>query len=201
MSVVSRPPVGVRIFAMPKSSNFGHAFRRDQDVAGLEIAMNHQVLVRVVNRSADGQKQFKPASNGERMDFAVGIDGRSLDQLHHEIGNAVVGGAAIEQARDVGMIETGKDLPFMAKAFKNELRESNSATHQLDRNFPVKFAISANRAIDLAHATVADFLEDVVGTNTPAGALSPRSFEARQDAAMAGSRRKLLSACRIRAQQ
>ena len=41
--------------AMPKSK-LG-SIGADQDVAGLEIAMNHEVLVRIVNRFADGAKQ------------------------------------------------------------------------------------------------------------------------------------------------
>ena len=38
--------------AIPKSSSLGTPFRAHQNVAGLDIAMHHQVLMRVLHRGA-----------------------------------------------------------------------------------------------------------------------------------------------------
>jgi hypothetical protein len=65
-----------------------HAIGGDQDVAGLEIAVNHQVLVRVVHGGANRQKELEPLLDGERTDRAVGVDGRAFDQFHHQVGDA-----------------------------------------------------------------------------------------------------------------
>ena len=56
------------------------------------------------------------------MRVAVLVDGRAFDQLHHEVRNAFVGGAAVQQAGDVGMIEAGKNLALVTEAFENRGR-------------------------------------------------------------------------------
>ena len=38
---------------MPKSRSFGRAVRRDEDVPGLEVAVDDEVLVRELDRRAD----------------------------------------------------------------------------------------------------------------------------------------------------
>src|SRR6478672_3224317 len=126
-------------FCDAEVEQLGHAIWRDQDVAGLEIAMNDQVLVRVMNGCAHVPKEFETLSSRELMTLAIAVDWHAIDQLHDEVRNTVVSGAAVKQASDIGMIESSEDLPFMAKALKNELR-IESTTHQLDRNFPIKFA-------------------------------------------------------------
>ena len=40
----------------------------------------------------------------------------ALHVLHHQVGLAVVGGAAVEERGDVGMLEARQDLPLLPEA-------------------------------------------------------------------------------------
>ena len=44
---------------------------------------------------------------------------RCLDQLHDEVRSPVATRSAVEQARDVGVLQTGEDLTFGVKAMQN----------------------------------------------------------------------------------
>ena len=50
------------------------------------------------------------------MLLGVTIDPMAFDVLHHEVGDAVFGGPAVEQAGDVRVFERSKNLPFMLEA-------------------------------------------------------------------------------------
>jgi len=63
-----------------------------------------------------------------------------LDQLHHEVGPAVGGLAAVEQARDAGMVEAGEDLPFASEAAQ-DLRRVHAALDQLQGDAPLEAAV------------------------------------------------------------
>ena len=56
---------------MPKSSSFGSAFRGDENVGWLQIAMDDQVLMRIADGGADLAKELEPLTNVEPMRFAV----------------------------------------------------------------------------------------------------------------------------------
>src|SRR5205085_1967968 len=93
-----------------------HAFRGDENVARLEVAMDDEVLMRVVHRAADHAKQLQALGGCKFARLAVLVYGLALDVFHDEVWQAVGGRAAVEQAGDVRMIEAGKDLAFVAKA-------------------------------------------------------------------------------------
>ena len=102
---------------MPKSSSLGVAVGVDQDVAGLEIAVDHQVPVRVLHRGADLAEQRDALARAEsraprtrrrwrcpRRTPSPGTAGR----------RSVA--AAVEQAGDVGMLQRGQDLALVPEA-------------------------------------------------------------------------------------
>lgn len=64
----------------------GGAVFRDQDVAGLEIAVDDQVLVRGVDRRADLAEELQTLADRQPMILAVAIDALALDVLHHDVG-------------------------------------------------------------------------------------------------------------------
>ena len=77
------------------------------------------------------------------------VERESVDPVHHEIGPAVFGDAAVEQPRDAGMIEPRQGLAF-------EREQSGQVValgaDQLDRDAHLEGAVGALGAIDLAHA-------------------------------------------------
>ena len=71
--------------------------------------MNHQALMRVLHGRADLRERPQALGDRERCaprnTASIAI---AVDQFHHEVGHAVFGRAAIEQARDVGMISEAR---------------------------------------------------------------------------------------------
>ena len=58
---------------------------------------------------------------------AVPVDRLALDELHREIGLAVVGDAAVVERRDVGVVEAGQDLALVAEAAQDAGRSRGPA--------------------------------------------------------------------------
>ena len=78
--------------------------------------MDHQVPVRVLHRLANLEKEPEAWLDVQALGIAEDIDRPPVDMLHHEVGGAVVGIAAVEQAGDIGMLEMRQDLPLLAQA-------------------------------------------------------------------------------------
>ena len=143
-------------------------FRRpvtvDQDVSGLEIAVHDEVAVREVDGFADGQNQADSVFDAQGPLGGVAGDPGAFDELHDEPGDAVFGGATVEQAGDVGVFEAGEDLAFAAEAAEDEIGVEAGA-HQFDGDFGFVLIVGANGEIDGAHASGADFADEPVGAD------------------------------------
>ena len=87
--------------------------------------------------------------------------GSAFDVLHDEIRQAVVGRVAVQQVRDVRVIEARKDLPLVAEAAQHGLR-IHAALDELDRDLFLVLPVGAPGEIDGAHAAAADALRDFV---------------------------------------
>ena len=70
------------------------------------------LLVGVLHRLADREEQFQPLAGRELLLVAVVGDRDALDQLHHEVGPAAVGGAGVEHPGDVGVVHQRQGLPL-----------------------------------------------------------------------------------------
>src|SRR5262245_23219351 len=139
--------------------------------------MDDQVLVRVLNGRAHHAEEIDARREREVALRAIAIDRYARDQLHHEIRLAVVGRAAVDQPRDVRMIEAREDLPFGAEPAYQAAR-SDAAAHDLDRHLLVKLIVRTHRAIHIAHAALTDQRDDLVRTDAPIEpALRPRLRE------------------------
>ncbi len=83
--------------------------------------------------------------------------GTPFDVLHDEIRQAVLGRVAVQQARDVRVIEAREDLPLVAEAAQHGLR-IHAALDELDRDLLLVLPVGAPGEIDRAHAAAADAL-------------------------------------------
>src|SRR5579883_757612 len=166
-------------FGNAEIQQFGHAVRRDQNIARLQVAMNDQVLMSIVDRRTDGSEQLQAAGDVERVLVAMSINGRALYQLHDNVGNAIVGGATIQQASNVRVVETGQDLALIAKALPDEVRIEPPA-HHLDRDLAVEGAVGPDRAVNLPHTAAANLAKDLVGADPPAALHRGRWHEKRR---------------------
>ena len=132
---------------MPKSSSFGTPSGGHQDVAGLEVAVDDQVLVGEVDGRADLPEELQALAHRQLPVVAVLVDRPPLDVLHDEVGAAVLGGAAVEQLGDVRMVEVGEDLALGAEA-ADDLVGVHAAPDELDRDPLLELLVGPLRQVD-----------------------------------------------------
>jgi hypothetical protein len=94
---------------------FDRSIGRNQDVAGLQIAMYHQALVRVLNCGANATEQFKALADIQFAFVTPAVNRLAIDQLHDKVRQPLFGTAAVEEPRNIGMIERCQDLALAAK--------------------------------------------------------------------------------------
>ena len=82
---------------------------------GLRSRCTTRLRCAYCDRGADDAKELEALAHRQVATVAVAVERLALDVLHDEVGQPVVGGAAVEQPGDVGMLEAGQDLPLAAK--------------------------------------------------------------------------------------
>ncbi len=129
--------------------------------------MDHHALVCVLNRRTDLSEEPKARAGVQPELVAVLRDRLTVNELHHQIGDALLRGPAIEQSRNVGVGEARQDLPFRAQPVGNEGRLLAGA-HQLDCDLLLVLLVDAGGAVHLSHAAGSDLGKHLVGTESPA---------------------------------
>src|SRR5260370_42535685 len=84
--------------------------------------MNHHMLVSIVYGHADRPKNLQPRLEAWLLFRAPDVQGFAIDVLHDEIRKPLRSRAAIEQPRDILMLELRQDLPLQPKARDDLLR-------------------------------------------------------------------------------
>ena len=133
---------------------------RDQDVGGLDIAVDHPFLVSVLDRLANRDHQGHPLAWAQPRAFGVLGDRQATDQLHHEIGPARGGASRVEDPGDVGMVHHRQGLTFVLEP-GDDLARIHPRPDDLEGD------LAADRAgllgpVDDAHPASADHLADRV---------------------------------------
>ena len=83
----------------------GHTVLDDhQDVRGLEIPVNHPLLVRVLDRPTDTDNQAEPLRNPQALLVAILGDPCARDQLHDKVRAVGVRRAGVQDLGDVRMV-------------------------------------------------------------------------------------------------
>src|SRR5689334_14217999 len=103
----------------------------NEDVSGLDVAMDHEALVGVCHRAADFEKQVEAAGDVKMPAFGIVKNGAAVDELHGEPRNALRSGAAVEQAGDIGVLQLGKNLAFAAQV-RGAIGREESGRYGLD---------------------------------------------------------------------
>ena len=155
---------------MPKSSSFTSPALGDEDVGRLEVAMHHEVLVGVLHRVADLAEECEATARCfSARAVAVGVDRCSVDVLHDVVRQAVVRDAAVEQARDVGMVEAGEDVSLAAEPLGEEA-DVAGVTHHLERDASLEGAVGALGLVTAPMPPVPATRTDLPGTTRVPGA-------------------------------
>ena len=140
------------------------AGRRDEDVRGLQIAVDDEPAIRVLHGIAHPAEQPHPRVDREAPGVAVGRDRLAFHELHREVRPAVGVEATIEETGDGRVIELGENLPFATEA-DGGVVAVEAASHELERDDLNEFAIGALGAIHDAHASAAELLDHAIRTD------------------------------------
>jgi hypothetical protein len=163
----------------------GHAVARNQDVRRLQVAMHNQVLMRGIDRRADGGEQLETFVDGELIAIAIDIDRLAVDVLHDDVRRAVSRRTAVQELGDIRMIERGEDLALDPQALLHLFRDE-AAAHQLDGDLLAELAVCAFGQEHGAHAAFperaqdavrSDAFADEIGGRVGAGAAVARGVE------------------------
>ena len=79
--------------------------QRHENVVGLDVAMDHALLVRVLHRVAHLKEELQPIHGRETPLVAKAGQRKPFDVLHHEVGPPLIGHAGVDHAGDVRVIE------------------------------------------------------------------------------------------------
>ncbi len=163
--LLERCRLGLENLRHAEIEELGNAFFGNEDVAGLDVAVDNQVSVRILHRAAHRGKQLEPARNGETVRVAIGVEVLAIDVLHHEVGQTFFGCSAIQQRGDVRMRERGENLPLVAKARDDEFR-AHPALDDLDRNLLVVRLVHAFGEVHRAHSAAPKLADELVRTDS-----------------------------------
>ncbi len=90
----------------------------DQDVAGLEVAMNDALVVGVLHGIADLGQKLEACGQIEIAAAGVLVQGHSANKLHREKRPAVDSSARLIHLGDPGVLKPAQDLCFVAEAIE-----------------------------------------------------------------------------------
>ena len=108
---------------------------------------------------------------------AVLGDGNAVDQFHHEVGPARVGGAGVEDLGDVGVVHQGQGLPLGLEA-GDHLAGVHARLDDLQGHLAAHGRVLLGH-VDDAHAAFADLLQELVGADDRAGSSAARGRDHR----------------------
>src|SRR5215469_4582331 len=131
-----------------------------KNVGGLDIAMNDPFAVGCIQSVCHLSAQRERRRDIERLSADVLTEGLALEKFHDQKG--MPGGFSdIVDGADIGMVKRGRSPGLALKAFPSRNRRKS-----LRQNFHGHVALEpcVPRAIDLAHAALADGGENLVGT-------------------------------------
>ena len=123
--------------------------------------MNDKMPVCVGDRAADFAKKRQPFDDGKLMRVAVLVDRKSFDVLHHEIRKAILCRPAVEQPRNVRVVEARENLPLVAEVPQDGICV-HATLYQLDGNPLLVFIIGAFGQENRAHPPAPDLTDNAI---------------------------------------
>ena len=157
--------------------------------------MDDPLLVGVLHGLADRDGQLESLAERQPPLVAEPGDRNALDQLHHEVGASLFGGAGVEDLGDVGVVHQGQCLAFGPEPGQ-DLAAVHAGLDELQRDGP-PHRLGLLGHVDRAHAPLADRLEEFVRADDRARAVRRRSTDAiicGRAGSTAGDSRKLPAA-------
>ena len=134
--------------------------------------MDDPFLMSVLHGLADGDGQLESLASRQPAIVAEPGDRDALDQLHDEIGSAVIGGSGVEDLGDIGVVHQSEGLPLGPEPGQH-LAAVHAGLDELQRDRPPhRLGLFGHE--DGAHAPLADRLKELVRADAAARALDGR---------------------------
>src|SRR5215468_6736976 len=95
------------------------------------------------------------------MATAIGRDRFAVDEFHYKVRQALRRRAAVEQTRDVRMIERSQNLPFTQEPVAHEVGV-HPAFDDLDRHLAPELLIVTLGLVNVSHSAASDQSSDVI---------------------------------------
>src|SRR5882762_8125499 len=127
--------------------------------------MDDMISVCEVNRIANLAKQLESLRNRQLSFIAIAIKWQTLNVLHNKVWQAVLGGSTIKQASDIRVVKPRKNLPFVSKTTKDDIRVHPALDQFYSHALP-ESSVIAPRQIDRAHTSTANFPHDLIGSQS-----------------------------------
>src|ERR1039458_354624 len=156
--------LGIQQFGDAKVQESGHTAFCDQDIARLEIAMNHQLFMRVLHRGTDLAKEPQTVVDGELVQIAILVNGQAFHILHHQIRGTIFAAAAVEELHNVGMVQRRKCLSLIAETVKDLLGVDSGLDHFYRNLLPIVLVVALAQ-IHHRHAALPNLADDAVRPN------------------------------------
>ena len=126
--------------------------------------MDDEPPVRVVDGAGDGDDEPDAVIDAEASGVGPGGDGSAIDELGDEVGDAVIGLAAVEEAGDAGVVERGEEVALASEPRADVgAGEGQRRADDFDGDGLLEGAVGPPRAIDPPHPALADLAFETVG--------------------------------------
>ena len=152
---------------MPKSRILGTPSAVTRMLPGLRSRWTTRFWCRYWTASQTLRKRARRSPERGVPLGAVDVEGPAGDELHHQVGPAVVRGAAVEEGGDVRVLEPGQDLALRPQATQQAPRR-DPGTDQLQGHLALEALVVPNRAVDRTHPAAADLGDQAIGPDREA---------------------------------
>ena len=159
-----RGPLRVEHLGNAKIQQPDHALLGNQNVAGLQITMDDQVLMGILHREADSTEQLQACGDRQSVSVAIFVDANALDVLHDQIGQAFFGAATIKELYDAGVVQCCQGLPLVAKTAQDFILIRTRLQHFDGYTLAILFIRTFSQIND-RHAATPNLAQDAVRAN------------------------------------
>ena len=136
---------------------------RHQKIAGLQVTVDHALLMGMLNGTADLQEQIEPLVDAEPMAVAVLRHRNARHVLHREVRPSRGRRTRIDDVRDARVAHERQRLPLGFEA-RDDLARIHAGFDDLERHSP-HHGFGLLGEIHLAHRAFADALQQAVRTD------------------------------------
>ena len=146
-------------FRQAEVENLGVSALGDENVGGLDVAMDDAFAVRGVERVGDFDGEAEQDIHFERTAGDAMLQGQAVEILHGDEGLAVLFADVVDGA-DVGMVQRGSGLGFAAKALQRLAVLGDVFGEELQGDEAIEPGVFG--FVDDAHAATAQLFDDAV---------------------------------------